>query len=81
MLVSWADGWSPPPLLDAPHGVQEQLVAEEDEARGEGGLHQAGRQALEEAPQALLSADLHHAVHKATVMSDLNPPQNGQRVK
>ena len=72
ILVSWGKLFSPLPLLEVLHGIEEQLVPEEGETSGEGSLHEAGRQAFEEPTEAFLFAYLYHTVYEAPVMPNLN---------
>ena len=58
-------------LLHVVEEVTEELVPEEHEASGEGGLQQAGGQALEEALHTLLPQHLPGAVQEALVASNL----------
>lgn len=58
-------------LPQAVEEVTDELIPEEHEARGEGGLQQAGGQAFEEALGALLSQHLPGAVQEALVASNL----------
>lgn len=65
-----------PPLLQVARGVEEELVPVEGEACGQRCLHQAGREAFEEASDPLLSGDLNHAVHQAPVAPHLRTRGN-----
>lgn len=64
-------------LPQAVEEVTDELIPEEHEAGGEGGLQQAGGQAFEEALGALLSQHLPGAVQEALVASNLGRESNG----
>lgn len=60
-----------PSLLEVMHDVEEKFIPEESEACWQRGLHEAGREAFEEASGALFFGYLNHAVHQASVAPHL----------
>lgn len=65
-----ADG--PPFVPGVADGVEEKFIPEKCKPRGQGGLYQAGPQALKQAPGPLLPGYLDHAVQQAPVAPHLS---------
>lgn len=59
-------------LLEAVHGDKENFIPEKGEACRQRGLHQARREAFEEASDTLIFGYLHRAVHQAPVTAHLH---------
>lgn len=69
-----------PALLEVMHGIEEKFIPKKGEACWQCSLHQAGREAFEEASHALLFGYLNHAVHQASVSPHLHERDRKQEI-
>ena len=80
LLEVFGEAVCSPCLLEVTHAAEENLIPKKGEACRQSGLHEAGREAFEEASEALLFGYLNRAVQQASVTPHLHTRNRKQFV-